>query len=239
MEAKFNSLILPISKILLEKKDQSKVSFAAYYNFVLLHEISHELGIGLIKDNDGKLREPSYFLKDLYTVIEETKADVMGIYSLIFLQQQSYLSNCSFTEVCICYFINLIRAIRFGVENSHGLASLIQLNYLIEEDVFIFIKENNKISFDLHKFEKSMEILLVIILTLQGEGDYNKTEDFMKNYSRINEDLKLYLELLKDVPVDILPWFPIASKKNRFPDIFYFYCNFILIYLILLYIISK
>ncbi len=214
MEAKYNSVILPISKVLLDDKDQKKISFFAHFNFILMHEISHELGIGFIKDQKGKSQEITYFLKDLYPVIEEAKADVMGIFSLIFLQKQSYIIDCSYTEICIVYLINLFRAIRFGIENAHGLAGIIQFNFLNNEEVFIQNINKNTISIDFHKFEKSIEKLLTTILTFQGEGDYHKLNNFINGFSKIDQNLEKYLDLIKDLPLDILPWFPKADEKK-------------------------
>ncbi len=213
MKKKFESVMIPISKIILVEKDLSKVTFESYSNYVLLHEISHELGIGFIKDVDGKMQEVSYFLKDVYTIIEETKADVMGIFSILYLQKQSYINDCTFTEVCITYLVNLFRLIRFGTENAHGLASIIQLNFLKDDEVFI-LNNNNNIFIDFHKFEKSIEKLLTIILTLQGEGDYSKSKIFIKRYSNIGREYKKYIERIRDLPVDILPWYPQAGEKK-------------------------
>lgn len=214
IEAKFNSVIIPISKILLDEKDQDKISFFAHFNFILMHEISHELGIGFIKDQNGKLQEITYFLKDLYPVIEEAKADVMGIYSLIFLQKQSYIIDCSYTEICIVYLMNLLRAIRFGIENAHGQASIMQFNFLNKEEVFIQNKNEKTFSIDFHKFDKSIEKLLTTILTFQGEGDYNKLSNFINDFSKIDQKLEEYLLLIKELPIDILPWFPKADEKK-------------------------
>lgn len=214
MEAKFNSVIFPMTKILLEDKDQKKISFFAYFNYILMHEISHELGIGFIKNTEGNLQEITYFLKDLYSTIEEAKADVMGVYFLIFLQKQSYIIDCSYTEICIVYLVNLIRTIRYGIENAHGLASIIQFNFLKNEEVFMFDDKKNIISIDFHKFDKTIEKLLTTILTFQGEGDYNKLKKFIKDFSKISPKLKSYLELIKDLPIEILPWFPKAGEKK-------------------------
>ena len=213
MKAKYDSVLMPIAEVILTKKDQAKATFTSYFNYILMHEISHELGISFVKNSSGESKEVSFFLKDLYTVIEEAKADVMGIFLMIFLQKQNIITETSYTDICIVYLINLIRAIRFGVENPHGLASLIQINFLIEEGVFLQ-EADKKLSVDFHKFEKNLERLLTIILTLQGEGDYGKTSDFIKDYSKMNKDVKKYLDLVKKLPVDILPWYPKAGEKK-------------------------
>lgn len=212
MEEKYKSIMIPIAKKILDLNIGDKVSFESYFNIILLHEISHELGIGGIKDQDGIVREISYFLKEKYSIIEEAKADVMGAYSMTYLIKNGYINDCSFTGVCITYLINLLRSIRFGEKNAHGIASIIQLNFLINEQVFLLNNNKGTISIDFHEFEMAIEMLLVIILVLQGEGNYNKANDFIKKYSKLNKEILYYLDKINDLPIDILPWFPIAGE---------------------------
>ena len=134
-----------------------------------MHEISHELGIGFIKDDSGKLYEVSYFLKDLYNVIEEMKADVMGISLLSYLIKECYLTDCNYVEIVTTYLVSLLRSMRFGKENAHGLASLIQWNFLSKMEVVIGDKNSLNLVIDLQKFDSVTESLLTLILTLQGE----------------------------------------------------------------------
>jgi hypothetical protein len=216
MEAKFNAVMLPIAGMIMDENDGEKVTFGAYFNYILLHEISHELGIGFIKDSKGRMRELSFVLKELYSIIEEAKADVMGMFSLIYLLKKGHLHDCSFTEICATYLTNLLRLIRFGLNNSHGVASLIQLNFLVEEEIIVSKDEGRKISVDFHRFERAIEKLLTFILTFQGEGDYNKTKSFIDQYSKISKDIEAHLETIASIPIDILPWYPAAGEKEPF-----------------------
>jgi len=214
MEAKFNTIMKNISQIVLDKSDQDKISFISYFNFILLHEISHELGIGFIKDQDGTMKDISYFLKDQYTIIEEAKADVMGIFSLKFLLKEGFITDCSYTNLCLIYLINLFRSIRFGRKNAHSISSYIQLIFMIEEGSFQVGSEDSIMSVNFHKIEKSIEKLLTIILTLQGEGDYKKAKEFCNKYSKTSEIVDKFVDRIKKLPIDILPWYPKAGEEK-------------------------
>ena len=214
MEAKFNSIMANIAKKVLSENDLTKVTFHSYFNFILMHEISHELGIGFIKDDSGKLYEVSYFLKDLYNVIEEMKADVMGISLLSYLIKECYLTDCNYVEIVTTYLVSLLRSMRFGKENAHGLASLIQWNFLSKMEVVIGDKNSLNLVIDLQKFDSVTESLLTLILTLQGEGDYDKSSDFVKSHSFMDDNLKFYLQKIEDLPVDIYPYFTVAGEKK-------------------------
>ena len=53
MEAKFNQILVPISKTVLSEADAENVSFWAYFNEVVLHEICHALGVNYVTNPDG------------------------------------------------------------------------------------------------------------------------------------------------------------------------------------------
>lgn len=207
IEAKFNVVMGDIAGILLNENDKAKVSFNAYFNHILLHEISHSLGIGLIKDENGVFNEVSYYLKELYPVIEEAKSDVMGLFSQIYLLKQCIIIDTTFIESAFTYVVSLIRSIRFGSENAHGVSSVVQWNFLLKDGAIIINSETLKLSINLHKIEKSIEKLLTVLLTLQGEGNYEKSQEFINEYSFVDTILKKILEIADECPIDILPVF--------------------------------
>ena len=84
MEAKFNKSLIPIAKRVIEPTQLKYVTFLGYFNHVLLHELSHGLGPGIIK-KDGKKEDTKVFLEETYSIIEEAKADTLGIYNQLFL----------------------------------------------------------------------------------------------------------------------------------------------------------
>jgi hypothetical protein len=214
IEAKFNSIILPIAEKILDETKLEKITFNANFNLILMHELSHEFGLKLLKDTDGKMKDINYFLKNLYPIIEETKADVLGVYLLIFLIKEGLVSDSSLTQIYKTYFINLIRTLRYGFENAHAIASLIQLNYLTKEEVFILNNKNDLVIIDFHKFEKTTEALLMIILSLLSEGNYQKTDSFIKQYSKTTKEINKILDAINDIPIDILPWYPKAQERK-------------------------
>lgn len=214
IKAKFESVMQEISLSLLGETDGKKVSFSSYFNHIILHEISHGLGISLIKNEEGELHDVSYYLKEQYTIIEETKADVMGIYLQFYLIKQCILADSTITESLFTYIIGLIRSIRFGKENAHGIANVIQWNFLMQENAIMVSSENLKISIDLHKIEKSIEKLLTLILTIQGEGNYELAKSFIEKHSKTTPILNEIQNKISDLPIDILPYFTFVGEKE-------------------------
>ncbi len=216
MEHKFRSILLLIGERVLSNNDFDRLTYSAYFNLILLHEISHELGVGFVKDEDGELHEISFYLKDLYTIIEEAKADVMSIYGLVFFIKQGLIIDCSFTDAVTTYITGIVRSLRFGDDNAHSKANLIQWNILIKDGVILLDSDTGRLTFNLHRFEKSIEKLLVKILTLQGEGNYDVTEKFIKQNSGNDTLLDCFIKDIEDVPVDIIPYFDNAGETSPF-----------------------
>ena len=83
-EAKFEKILKPIANQILAPEQLQYVSFDAFFNHTLMHEISHGLGPGFIKV-DGKDTEVKKELKETYSTIEEAKADILGMFNNKFM----------------------------------------------------------------------------------------------------------------------------------------------------------
>ena len=89
-EAKFKSTLEPISKMVLPPAAQASLSFDSFFTHILAHEMSHGIGPHQITVN-GRATTPRQELKDLYSAIEEAKADVLGLYMLQHFFDRGYL----------------------------------------------------------------------------------------------------------------------------------------------------
>jgi hypothetical protein len=82
MDAKFRQSGRPIALRVLDPSLVHLLSFDAFFNHVLFHELSHGLGPGYITQPGGERVEVRIPLKNLYSTIEECKADVLGIWNI-------------------------------------------------------------------------------------------------------------------------------------------------------------
>ena len=92
LRAKFEKILTPIAERVLVPEDADRIAFEAFFNESLHHELSHGLGPGKITI-DGRETEVRLELKDLYSVMEEAKADVMGIFNILALIEKSEMSE--------------------------------------------------------------------------------------------------------------------------------------------------
>ncbi len=74
-DAKFNKTLIPISRVVLAPAQQKLLSFDAFFTHILTHELMHGLGPHNINVG-GQATTVRLQLKDLYSAIEEAKADI-------------------------------------------------------------------------------------------------------------------------------------------------------------------
>nr|XP_048318773.1 nudix hydrolase 3-like [Ziziphus jujuba var. spinosa] len=104
-------------------------------------------------------------------------------------------------------------SVRFGLEEAHGKGQALQFNWLYEKGAFI-LHPDETFSVDFAKVEGAVESLSREILTIQARGDKEAASLLLKKHCKMSEPLKIALQKLENiqVPVDIVPTFPIADK---------------------------
>ena len=75
MQAKFDKIVVPISKLVINPEQQKHINFDAFFENVMFHEVAHGLGIKYTLNGKQDVRSA---LQNYYTSIEEGKADILG-----------------------------------------------------------------------------------------------------------------------------------------------------------------
>jgi hypothetical protein len=208
--AKFAKILTPISARVLSEDQLSLVSFDAYFNHTLMHEVSHGLGPGRI-EHEGKKVAVNLLLGELYSTIEEAKADVLGVYNSLFLVSKGELAESMQNQTLVTFLAGVFRSVRFGVHEAHGRANLLAFNFLEEKGAYRFDPERKRYSVDLVKAPGAVRELARHLLMLQATGDYPGTKAFIDKYAQMSKPMKDLLDSLHDIPVDIEPVFEVES----------------------------
>ena len=142
-EAKFRSVLLPIARRMLPAAARD-VNFESFFTHIVAHELMHGLGPHQIKV-DGRDTTPRAELKELYSAIEEAKADVTGLFALQYMMdhaQEMKLSSvlpsdeAAQRQLYTTYLASMFRSLRFGLNDAHGKGMAIQFNYLMDKGAF-------------------------------------------------------------------------------------------------------
>src|SRR6185503_14934105 len=86
MLAKFEKILVPISKQMVDPKLLPFITEEGFFNNVLGHELAHTLGLKFVRNQGADTNTAIRIaLKDTYSTLEEAKADIVGLYSISFL----------------------------------------------------------------------------------------------------------------------------------------------------------
>ena len=210
LRAKYDQILVPIAQRTLAPSDAERVAFEAFLAEVLHHELSHGLGPGRIV-LDGRDTEVRLELKELYSTLEEAKADVMGIYNILALIEQGEIDASLRATLEPTYVAGLFRSARFGVHEAHGQGVVSQFNFLLEKGA-LEVDPEGRFAAVSDRFPSAIEELLSVMLLLQAEGDYTGTAAFLGQYGQPSQALIDAIDRLEDVPVDIRPIYSQADE---------------------------
>ncbi len=215
--AKFDKILMPITEAILDPTQISKVDFDTYFSNTLLHEFAHALGPGDITMPDGRKTTVNLELKDLYSGIEEAKADICGLYSTVFLVKEGFFPKEQEEKSYITFLPGFFRAIRFGIHKAHGRANMIQFNYMKEKGAVVYSEATEKFSVDLEKMPGAMKSLANELLMIQAKGDYEAAKKLIDTYGNMTPEVEKVLAKLTTIPTDIEPIYPF-DKAARKPN---------------------
>lgn len=205
--AKYEGILKPMAQRVLVADQATLVSRKYMTLETLFHELSHSLGPGTITLN-GRQTTVTAELKDIGGTAEEAKADVMGVYNLLFMMQKNELPAAERPQMYATYLAGMFRAARWGDEEAHGRGAALQYGYLKEKGAFTWDAQAKRFRVDNAKMEAGLKDLLADIIRLQGNGDYPGMTAFFEKHAHLDENARTVIATLKDIPVDISPIYP-------------------------------
>lgn len=201
MKAKFDNIVLPIAKQVMNPEQMKKINFTAFFSNVTFHEVAHGLGIKNTITGKGAARQA---LGNQYSAYEEAKADVLGLYMVSELIKKGEITNITEEESLTTFIAGIFRSVRFGAASAHGKANMMCFNYFQAAGAFTR-DENGKYTIDYDKARQAIKDWSSLILKIEGDGDY----EFAKKYAEENAIIKPTLQKdldninSKGIPIDI------------------------------------
>jgi hypothetical protein len=211
-EAKFHSTLEPISKRVLSAASQKDLSFDSFFTHILAHELSHGIGPHQIQVA-GRNTSPRQELKELYSAIEEAKADVTGLFMLQHLCDRKLIEGGASAErkLYTTFLASTFRSLRFGLKDAHGKGMAMQVNYLTDKGGFI-AHPDGTFEVDFTKIKAAVRDLDHDLLTLEASGDYAGAKRMLDELGVVRPNMQKALNSLSGIPVDIEPLFVTANQ---------------------------
>ena len=210
-DAKFNRVLVPISKVALRAADQKNLSFEAFFTHILMHELMHGLGPHNIAPG-GRATTVRQELKETYSAIEEAKADISGLWALRELADRKLIDPSITKTMYTTFLASAFRSIRFGINEAHGRGIAVQVNYLLDAGAFT-VQPGGTFAVDDAKIAAAVTALTRDIMTLQAEGSYAKAKELLDRLGVVRPQVQRVLDRLTSVPVDIAPNFTSAVSQ--------------------------
>ena len=208
--AKYEKILLPIARRVLDPAQIAMVNFHSYFTNALMHELSHGLGPGSIVVG-GRRTTVSRELRDLYAPLEEAKADIMGLYNKAFLVSRGEWDRDDLEKSYVCFLPGFFRAIRFGIHEAHGKANLIEYNYLKEKRAVTLDERTGYYTVHVDRMPDAIRALTHDLCMIQARGDYDAAKAFIERYAQVPPEVTAHLDRLDDIPADIEPIYAAAS----------------------------
>ncbi|KPH93522.1 Zn-dependent hydrolase [Pseudoalteromonas porphyrae] len=201
MRAKFDKILVPIAEQLIVPEQRKHITFDAFFANTMFHEVAHGLGIKNTITNKGTVRQS---LQEHASALEEGKADILGLYMVEQLLKKGEITEGTLEDYYTTFMAGIFRSVRFGASSAHGKANMIRFNFFAQEGAFSK-NEQGLYSVNMEKMGLAMAKLSSLILTLQGDGDYQKVDQLIATHGDIKTELAKDLEKLSqaNIPVDV------------------------------------
>ena len=202
MEAKFEKILQPIAEVLVDESQRQHVTFDAFFANTMFHEVAHGLGIKNTINDRGTVRQA---LLELASSMEEGKADILGLYMITELHEAGELGDVDLRDYYVTFMTSVFRSIRFGASSAHGKANMVRFNFFVEKGAFVRDSDTGTYRVDFDRMQVAMDALTRLLLTLQGDGDYDGALELTNTKGIIGEQLQADLDRLTraNIPVDI------------------------------------
>ncbi len=205
MRAKFEKIVVPISKVVIDPSQQKNITFDAFFNNVMFHEVAHGLGIKEVVGKPGTTVRDA--LGTTYSALEECKADVLGLYMVTQLFDKKELGGV-LDDYYVTFVASVFRSVRFGAASAHGKANMITFNTLVENGA-IAMKTDGKVSYYLVNVAKMRSVISALaadLLKVQGDGILENAKKMLETKSVIGSTLQADLNRIDaaNIPVDLV-----------------------------------
>jgi hypothetical protein len=210
-QAKFQQVLVPIARLAVDSSQQPLIAFEPFFTHILAHELMHGLGPHSIIVG-GRKTTVRQEMKDLYSAIEEAKADISGLFALQYLIDKGVVQKSTEEQMYVTFLAGVFRSVRFGINEAHGKGMAIQFNYLLDEGAFIYLPAARVFRVNMDMVKQAVAKLTGEIMTLQARGDYAGVKTMMERYAVVRPEMRQVLDRLTAVPVDINPRFPLAGE---------------------------
>ncbi len=202
MQAKFDNIMVPIAQLMVCPEQVDSVTFNAFFGNTCYHEVAHGLGIKNTVTGRGPCRQA---LGAQYSAWEEAKADVCGLFLTEQLIERGLITNTTVNQNYITFIAGILRSVRFGATEAHGVANIMCYNFFEKAGAFTR-NADGKYVINVEKAREAARAWAALIIAMEGEGDMAAAKAYSDQNGKIGTALQKDLDAIRDanIPRDIV-----------------------------------
>jgi hypothetical protein len=155
------------------------------FYYTLWHEIGHYLGV----DRDKSGRDLDAALEDASSLLEEMKADLVGLYVAKSLRERGYYDEARSRAVYAAGVVRTLQEVKPRRDQPYRTMQLMQMNYFLEKGLLSFDRASKTLVVHYDRFHDVVASLLREVLAVQHAGDKARADRFIDTYSGWDKDL--------------------------------------------------
>src|SRR4029077_20223008 len=159
-----------------------------------VHEICHGLGPAFARVN-GQQKDIRESIGPAYAGLEESKADIVGMFALKWLIDKNALPKERLEEYYAFYVAGLFRTLRFGTGEAHGRAEMMEFNYLTGNRAVT--QAGGRYVIDYARMPSTLAQLAKELLSIEATGDRARAEAWFARYDKMPAELTAALAATK------------------------------------------
>jgi hypothetical protein len=203
IRAKYDKVLSPIADRMISPDQRCHVTFDAFFENVMFHEVAHGLGIKNTINGKGVVRVA---LREQFSTLEEAKADIVGLHLIAELRRQGQITEGQLIDNYTTYLADIPRLVRFGATDAYGQTTAMVFNFLTEHGAFVRDAKTGAYRVDPQKAPAAVDALAAKLVILQGDGDYDGAKGLIEKMGKLDPQLNADMERIRkaDIPVDLV-----------------------------------
>lgn len=146
----------------------------------LWHEIGHYLGV----DQTRKGEDLDVALQDTADLLEEMKADLVSLFAAPRLHAKGLHSEKQLKAIYASGILRVLQKNPPRRTQAYNTMQLIQWNWFLDKDLLTFDGKSKHLLINYQAYPGAVESLLQAVLALQAEGDRDKAEAFIQQWTQ-------------------------------------------------------
>lgn len=158
---------------------------AGRFYYTLWHEIGHYLGV----DRDKNGRDLDIAFEDASSLLEEMKADLVGLFVAKTLTERGFYDEAQKRAVYAAGILRTLQNVRPRRDQPYRTMQLMQMNYFLEKGLLSFNRAKGVLTIHYDRYHDVVTSLLREVLAVQYGGDKAAADAFIDANTKWDKDI--------------------------------------------------